>query len=104
VSPLAGKPPPPEILIDPAKLQDQYYSLHPDPADPVQQVSFGTSGHRGSAACGSLPSDSCRPEASWCARELPTALPRNQDYVRGLEPPARNTRARHFQDVAAPLG
>jgi phosphoglucomutase len=26
-----------------------YYAVHPDPGDPVQRVSFGTSGHRGSA-------------------------------------------------------
>ncbi len=50
ISPLAGKAAPPELLIDVAKLQSQYYDLHPDPANPVQKVQFGTSGHRGSAA------------------------------------------------------
>jgi phosphoglucomutase len=45
--PLAGKPAPAEFLIDPAKLERDYYSLCPDPADPLQRVSFGTSGHRG---------------------------------------------------------
>ena len=50
LDPLAGKPAPHDLLIDPAKLQQQYYELHPDPADPAQRVQFGTSGHRGSAA------------------------------------------------------
>ena len=49
-SPLAGKPAPADILIDVDELRGQYYSLHPDPNDPLQRVSFGTSGHRGTAA------------------------------------------------------
>lgn len=49
ISPLAGKPAPPEILIDVAKLIAAYYSEKPDPANPLQRVIFGTSGHRGSA-------------------------------------------------------
>jgi phosphoglucomutase len=49
ISPLAGKPAPPEILIDVAKLVAAYYSEIPDPANPLQRVAFGTSGHRGSA-------------------------------------------------------
>ena len=36
-------------LVDVAGLVTAYYALHPDPADPAQQVAFGTSGHRGSA-------------------------------------------------------
>lgn len=36
-------------LIDPAELVTAYYTGHPDPTEPSQQVSFGTSGHRGSA-------------------------------------------------------
>ena len=38
-----------EDLVDVAKLVTAYYAVHPDPGDPVQRVSFGTSGHRGSA-------------------------------------------------------
>ncbi len=38
-----------EDLVDVAKLVTAYYSLHPDPDDAAQRVSFGTSGHRGSA-------------------------------------------------------
>ena len=45
--PLAGKPAPPELLIDPAKVVSLYYKNAPDPANPAQLVSFGTSGHRG---------------------------------------------------------
>jgi phosphoglucomutase len=48
--PLAGKPAPASLLIDVARLREQYYSERPDPAEPAQRVSFGTSGHRGSAA------------------------------------------------------
>src|SRR5215469_9648684 len=36
-------------LVDVARLVTAYFSEHPDPAEPTQQVSFGTSGHRGSA-------------------------------------------------------
>ena len=56
-SPLAGKTAPAEILIDVAKLQAQYYAFHPDPSEPAQQVQFGTSGHRGSAASYSFNED-----------------------------------------------
>jgi phosphoglucomutase len=45
--PLAGKPATPELLIDPAKLERQYYQNKPDVSDPRHLVSFGTSGHRG---------------------------------------------------------
>jgi phosphoglucomutase len=38
-----------EDLIDVPALVTAYYTLEPDPADPAQQVAFGTSGHRGSA-------------------------------------------------------
>jgi len=54
LSPLAGKPAPKEMLIDPARLEREYYSRKPDPADPAQQISFGTSGHRGSPLAGSF--------------------------------------------------
>src|SRR6516165_10705019 len=47
ISPLAGKPAPASLLIDPARLEREYYDRRPDPADPRQLVSFGTSGHRG---------------------------------------------------------
>lgn len=47
---LAGKPAPQELLIDVAALERDYYSLGPDPAEPTQRVSFGTSGHRGTAS------------------------------------------------------
>jgi phosphoglucomutase len=48
VSPLAGKPAPESMLIDPAKLEAAYFERLPDLQDPTQLVSFGTSGHRGS--------------------------------------------------------
>jgi phosphoglucomutase len=49
VSPRAGQPAAAEDLVDVAKLVTAYYALHPDPALAAQRVSFGTSGHRGSA-------------------------------------------------------
>jgi phosphoglucomutase len=49
VSPLAGKPAEPDILINVPKLVTAYYTETPNPSVPGQRVSFGTSGHRGSA-------------------------------------------------------
>ena len=49
VSPLAGKPAPPSLLVDVAKLVTAYFTEHPDPSIAEQRVSFGTSGHRGSS-------------------------------------------------------
>ena len=49
ISPLAGKLPPVEILVDVSKLIEEYYSGIPDPSIPKQRVEFGTSGHRGSS-------------------------------------------------------
>ena len=49
LSPLAGKPAPASLLVDPGKLIAAYYSEKPDPGIAAQRVAFGTSGHRGSA-------------------------------------------------------
>jgi len=54
ISPLAGKPAPTGLLIDCAALERNYYELKPDPGNPGQLVSFGTSGHRGSALRGTF--------------------------------------------------
>jgi len=45
--PLAGKPAPPELLPNIPRLISAYYTHKPDPNARSQQVSFGTSGHRG---------------------------------------------------------
>ena len=45
----AGTPALPEDLVDIGALEDAYYTTVPDPKDPLQQVVFGTSGHRGSS-------------------------------------------------------
>ncbi len=47
--PLAGQPAPSDVLVDVEKLIAAYYDAKPDPDDPGQLVSFGTSGHRGSS-------------------------------------------------------
>lgn len=52
--PLAGQPAPPDVLIDVEALREAYFSRQPDPACAEQAVSFGTSGHRGSALDGSF--------------------------------------------------
>ncbi len=49
ISPLAGKPAPPGILVNVPKLVTAYYTGMPDPKVPAQRVAFGTSGHRGSS-------------------------------------------------------
>ncbi len=54
LSPLAGEPPDPSMLVDVPKLVTAYFAQTPDPSVPAQQVAFGTSGHRGSAFDGSF--------------------------------------------------
>ena len=54
LSPLAGKPAPRELLIDPRALENDYYAKSPDPSNPNQLVSFGTSGHRGTSSNGTF--------------------------------------------------
>jgi phosphoglucomutase len=49
LSSLAGQPAPPAILVDVPRLITAYYTEMPDASVPEQRVSFGTSGHRGSA-------------------------------------------------------
>lgn len=49
ISDLAGKPAPRELLINVPRLISSYYTLKPDPDEKGQQVSFGTSGHRGTS-------------------------------------------------------
>ncbi len=49
ISPYAGKPTEPWMLINVPKLISAYYTEIPDPYIPEQKVAFGTSGHRGSA-------------------------------------------------------
>ncbi|WP_462204006.1 phosphoglucomutase (alpha-D-glucose-1,6-bisphosphate-dependent) [Frankia sp. CcWB3] len=56
-SPRAGQPAAPEDLVDVDGLLAAYHEIHPDPTDPTQRVSFGTSGHRGSALRGSFNAD-----------------------------------------------
>ena len=54
---LPGTFPSPAQLVDIPKLVSTYFTRRPDPADPAQRVSFGTSGHRGSALEGSFNED-----------------------------------------------
>ena len=55
--PLAGQPAPREQLINVPRLVSAYYTNHPDPANPLQAVSFGTSGHRGTSLNGTFNED-----------------------------------------------
>jgi phosphoglucomutase len=52
--PLAGKTAPLDVLANIPRLVTAYFSERPDPANPAQRVTFGTSGHRGSAFKGSF--------------------------------------------------
>ena len=52
--PMAGQPAPPDLLIDVAPLEREYYERTPDLNSPDQLVSFGTSGHRGSSLRGTF--------------------------------------------------
>ncbi|HBZ55680.1 MAG TPA: phosphoglucomutase, alpha-D-glucose phosphate-specific [Syntrophobacteraceae bacterium] len=47
--PLAGKPATRSILVNVPRLVTHYYTRHPDVSLAAQQVSFGTSGHRGTS-------------------------------------------------------
>ena len=51
---LAGQPAPKDILIDVDALERAYFEQQPNTEDPNQLVSFGTSGHRGSALQGNF--------------------------------------------------
>jgi phosphoglucomutase len=54
LNPLAGKPVPQTLLANIPRLMTAYFALTPDPSVPTQRVSFGTSGHRGSAYAASF--------------------------------------------------
>lgn len=49
IHPLAGKKAPATMLTNIPRLIAAYYTNHPDASELSQQVSFGTSGHRGNA-------------------------------------------------------
>jgi phosphoglucomutase len=49
VSPLAGQPAPASMLVNVPRLVTAYYAERPDYSVAAERVSFGTSGHRGSA-------------------------------------------------------
>ena len=49
ISPWAGKPAEPSMLVNVPKLITAYYAEAPDPGISGQRVAFGTSGHRGSS-------------------------------------------------------
>src|SRR5512136_800823 len=51
---LAGKPVPRELLVNVPRLVSDYYTRRPDPGNPAEGVSFGTSGHRGSSLKGTF--------------------------------------------------
>jgi phosphoglucomutase len=53
----AARRPDADQLIDVDRLVGAYYDEHPDPSDPGQAVSFGTSGHRGSSLSATFTED-----------------------------------------------
>jgi len=46
---IPGHHPSPDNLVNLPRLVTAFYANHPDPENPAQKVSFGTSGHRGSS-------------------------------------------------------
>ncbi len=54
ISPMAGRPADPSNLVNVPRLVTAYYAERPDPQVAAQRVSFGTSGHRGSAFDGAF--------------------------------------------------
>jgi phosphoglucomutase len=44
ISPLAGKPTKPEMLVDVPKLVTAYYAETPDPSDPARMLVVGDKG------------------------------------------------------------
>src|SRR5262244_2264419 len=54
IHPLAGQPAPANLLIDVARLEREYYERRPDMGNPLEWVSFGTSGHRGTPENGTF--------------------------------------------------
>jgi len=52
--PLAGQRAPASLMVDVDELERRYYAGRPDPANPAERVSFGTSGHRGTPLDGSF--------------------------------------------------
>jgi phosphoglucomutase len=53
----AGQLPGADMLVDVDRLVASYYDEHPDPSDPGQAVSFGTSGHRGTSFAATFTED-----------------------------------------------
>src|SRR5580692_3064351 len=49
INPAAGQPAQPSNLVNVPRLITAYFADRPDPKIPEQRVTFGTSGHRGSA-------------------------------------------------------
>jgi phosphoglucomutase len=56
-NPAAGKPVAASSLANIPRLVTAYFAGKPDPADPAQRVTFGTSGHRGSSLKNSFNED-----------------------------------------------
>jgi len=54
LSPLAGKPPSDDMLIDVDQVLREYHERKLDLEDPRQRIAFGTSGHRGSPLDGTF--------------------------------------------------
>lgn len=54
IHPRAGTAQSPDRVMNPEPLLQAYSQLRPNPDDPAHEVSFGTSGHRGSSLTGSF--------------------------------------------------
>ena len=98
-SPRAGQPAEPATWSISTALIAAYYDRHPDPGDPAQQVSFGTSGHRGSSLEHQLQR---RPHPGHQPGDL--RVPRRPPHRRSALPRRRHPRAQRAGDQLGARG
>jgi phosphoglucomutase len=87
ISPIAGKPADPSSLIDVPRLITAYYEGRPNPSLAAERITFGTSGHRGSAL------DNSFNEAHILAITQAICLYRKQERINGPLYIGRDTHA-----------
>ena len=97
LSPLAGKPAPPEMLVNVPSLMTAYFAVQPDVAQAEQRVAFGTSGHRGGPFDGKFNEDHILAIAQAIARK-PRVLLLDEPFG-ALDPGIRA----HMHELIRPL-
>ena len=105
LSPLAGKPAPPELSIDVDALVRAYYDRGPTPTTRSSASSFGTSGHRGTSLTARstrrTSSPSPRPSASTARATASRPAVHRQGHARPLGARASAPRSRCWPPTAS---